>query len=138
MKRRAILSIIVMTCAMTVMMVAGGDTAIAQQNPNCCSYTVLVSAIPPNCLPITLTCQWDCDPHITSKVYNANGTFIEPIGSPTMPPCPPACHLHAISIDNVQFTAPGQTRRYVINGCCYTLDFGFDANNCIMIKIARC
>jgi len=140
MKRRAMLSAIVMACAMTVMMLTGGNNAVAQQNLNCCHYTVIVGAtVPFDCFPVTLWTRWDCTPGILlSNSYNAAGTYVEPIGPPLLPPCPPSCHLGFISLDNVRFIGPGQSWQYHLGNCCFLLNFGYEANGCILIKINKC
>jgi hypothetical protein len=126
---------------MTVMMLlVDSGKAVAQQNPNCCTYTVsILTTIPNSCLPIRLVTRWNCNPGGTIfKTYTAPGIYVEPIGPPLLPPCPPACKLVSISIDNVNFIGPGQTKQIVIGNCCYIVSFGFDSTGCIVIKISRC
>lgn len=141
MNRRTLLSNLIAICAIAaVMALVGASGAVAQQNPNCCTYTVAISTTIPNaCFPIRLATRWNCNGGGTIiKSYPAPGNYIEPIGPPLLPPCPPACKLNAISLDNVNFIGPNQTKKYMIGNCCYILSFGFDINGCIVIKITNC
>jgi hypothetical protein len=141
MTRRTILSSIIMTCAVVaLMLLAGNGIAIAQQDSNCCHYTVVVSpTIPNSCLPIHLATRWACNPVGTLiKDYSHPDVYIEQIGMPPFPPCPPACKLLGVSLDNVSFVGPGERRRVVIGDCCYDLDFGFGDAGCVVITITRC
>jgi len=141
MNRRTLLSSIVMACAMMVMMMlAGGDRAVAQQDPNCCHYTVkIATTIPNSCYPINLATRWNCNPVGTLvKTYTAPGPYVESIGIPPFPPCPPACTLAGVSLDNMSFIGPGETKRVEIGHCCYIVSFGFDIGGCIVITISGC
>lgn len=122
-----------------LMLFCGASGANAQQNPNCCFYTVDIQNATPPCDNIRLVTRWDCGGTGVTlfKTYTGSGTTIEPIGPPLLPPCPPACKLVSISIDNVNFIGPGQTWTYKIGNCCHVVSFGFDAAGCIYIRITR-
>ncbi len=141
MTRRSILSTL---AALFIMLTAGiiahTGQAVAQQNPNCCTCTVDITGISPFCFPVRLVTRWDCSgtPVTLFKSYTANSFTIEPIGPPLLSPCPPACKLLAVSIDNVNFTLPNQTRQYIIGNCCYLVTFIYDGNGCIYLRIRPC
>lgn len=137
MSRRTTLLMFIALFAMTVATLVGStNTARAQQNPNCCTYTVNVQGIRPECFPFRIYYRWLCLPNVVVVFYPANGTYVAP--TPTPPPCPPACILRAISLDGVNFFGPNQTWTYVVGNCCYVVNFGYDANGCIVINVTPC
>ncbi len=137
MTRRTALSTLIALFVMTLATLIGStDTARAQQNPNCCKYTVNIQGIPDFCLPFRIYYRWDCISTPVIASYAANGISSSPI--PTPPPCPPACILRGISLDGINYIGPNETRRYVIGNCCSILSFGFDAAGCIAIKVSPC
>ena len=140
MTRRTFFSTFIALVALALAMLCTDTTvASAQQNPNCCTYTVDIQNLFPPCDQIRLSTRWDCPPIFnTIKSYTGNGIFVEPLNPAGGPPCPPACKLIGISLDNVNFIGPNQTKQYKIGNCCYILSFGFDANGCIYIKITKC
>jgi len=139
--RKSIFPTIAALCMMLIAgVIAQTNRAAAQQNPNCCIYTVDVNGLSPFCFPVRLVTQWDCSgtPVTLFRTYITNGITIEPIGTPPLLPCPPACKLLAVSMDNVNFTLPNQTRQYIIGNCCYLVTFVYDANGCIYLRIRPC
>ncbi len=142
MTRRTFVPVFVAILALALAMLCTSTTvASAQQNPNCCFYTVDIQGVPPQCFPCCLWTLWSCPSGTQDTIqrcYPGNGTYIEPIGNPPLPPCPRACKLVGISLDGINFIGPGETKRFDIGNCCYVISFGFDANGCIYIKITRC
>jgi len=133
MTRRTAFSTFIALFAMAlIMLITAADSASAQQNPNCCTYTVDIQGLPNACLPFRLATRWDCLTATVITTYSSNGIFVQPIPGPT--PCPPACKLLGISLDNVNFIGPNQSKTYRVGNCCYLLSFGFDANGCVYIK----
>ncbi len=139
MTRRTALSTFIALVVMTIATLAGSTTtASAQQNPNCCTYTVVVRGIQDACLPVSLATRWACLPNTIITSYTSNGLFLERIPVPTTTPCPPgpACLLAGISLDNSTFVGPNQSHRYVFGDCCYLLEYGFATTGCIVITIS--
>lgn len=138
MTRRTVLSSFVALVVLTIATLAGGtNTARAQQNPTCCTYTVDIQVFTASCFPFRLYTQWNCFAAPLVTVYTGNGTYVVPI--PALTPCPPAsCKLGGVSLDGIDFVGPNQVKKFKIGNCCYTLDFGYDINGCIYIKIGTC
>ncbi len=138
MTRRTFVPVFVAIFALALAMLCTSTTvASAQQNPNCCTYTVEIRGVPPDCFRICLWTWWSCPSGIqdtTTKCYPNDGIYSDTIRNP----CPPACKLVGISLDGINFILPGETRRVIIGNCCYLVNFGFDANGCIYIRITRC
>ncbi len=133
-----ILSAFVALFMLTVASFVGSTTtARAQQNPNCCTYTVAIDGIRPACFPFRIAFRWSCFSDQSSIVsYPGNGSYTAPI--PGFTPCPPACRLADISLDGVNYVGPNETKRFVIGNCCYLVSFLYDTNGCIYIKIGPC
>ncbi len=142
MTRRTFVPVFVALFALALAMLCTSTTvASAQQNPNCCFYTVEIRGVPPQCFRICLQTWWECpsgERFITDTCYTNDGIYIDTIGNPPLPPCPRACRLVRISLDGITFIGPGETRQVIIGNCCYLVSFGFDANGCIYIRITRC
>jgi hypothetical protein len=141
MTRRTLLSALTAIVAMTFLMVfASAERVSAQQNPNCCTYTVERIGLGPNCVNIRLSLRWNCGGTGVGTItsYGTNGITIEPIGVPPLTPCPPACTLLAISLDNINFVGPNTAGTWHVGGCCYKAAFTYDAAGCIYIKIKPC
>ena len=141
MTRRTLVKALATLCTLIFMMMAvGAENARAQQNPNCCTYTVDRMNLLGGCVNIRLTTKWDCNgtPVTYIKSYSTNGITIEPIGAPLLPPCPPACKLVSISLDNVNFVGPNVIGTWIIGNCCYKGIFSYDAAGCIYIKVRPC
>lgn len=136
MTRRTLLSTFIALVVLTVASLMG-STAHAQQNPNCCTYTVEIRGVRDACFPITLATIWTCLPHTLFNSYRSNGVFVQPLPFPSPTPCPPAapCLLSGISLDNATFVGPNKSQRYMIGNCCYLLHYGFDPLGCIYITI---
>ncbi len=139
MTRRTFVPAFVALFALALAMLCTNTTvASAQQNSNCCFYTVDIQGVPPQCFPCCLWIEWECPPgkrFITETCYTNDGTYIETIGNPPLTPCPPACKMLGISLDGSNFIGPGETKQLDIGNCCYVISFEFDANGCIYIKI---
>ncbi len=142
MTRKNLYSALAAFFAMTLAIICSGTTvASAQQNYECCTYTVDIEGITPNCLPITLYTSWSCSNGLITTLtqnYNVNGIFNQPIDPPPLPPCAPACKLGGISLDGITYIAPGGFKQVAANGCCYRVSFGFTSTGCIFIRIRRC
>ncbi len=134
MTRRTVLSTFIALVVMTILMLVGNaGSARAQQNLRCCTYTVAIDGLSNACPNIRLAARWDCLKTSIITSYTSNGIFVQPTPGPI--PCPPACRLTGISLDNVNFIGPNETKTYKIGDCCYRLSFGFDNSGCIYIKI---
>jgi len=138
MTRRTVLSSFIALVILTIAALAGGaSTARAQQNPNCCTYTVDIQGVPALCFPLRVYTQWSCFATPLVNNYTGNGVYIAPI--PGLVPCPPAsCKLTGVSLDGVNFIPPNTTKRFLIGNCCYVISFGYDINGCCYIKIGPC
>jgi hypothetical protein len=143
MTRRTIFSALVAIFVTTLaMIVAPGSSASAQQNPNCCTYTVDIAGIAPTCFPFRLTTVWNCGGVKTFdfKTYLANGVYVEPLNPPGAPPCPPACKFAGAGLNGPggPFATFNNPVRFNVNGCCMVVRIGFDANGCVTIFIRPC
>lgn len=137
MTRRTALSTFIALFAMNIIMViTAAGSAGAQQNPKCCTYTVAVDGLSNKCPGIRLATRWDCIRSTIITPYPSNGVFVEP--TPGALPCPPACKLLGISLDNVNFIGPNEVKKYKVGDCCYVLSFGFNSDGCIYIKVTPC
>lgn len=136
MTRRTALSAFIALFAMTLItLITAAGSARAQQNPNCCTYTVDVQGVPASCFPFRIYYRWSCLPAPVISPYTANGITIAPI--PNVTPCPPSvCKLTGISLDGINFILPNEAKRFIMGNCCYLLTFDFDINGCIYIKVA--
>jgi len=133
-RRAALSTFVAILVTVIVSLVAGTSPASAQQNPACCFYTVDIQGVPANCFDFKVYFRWDCNPNQQATIYATNGIFVAPI--PTPPPCPPACRLGTISLNEMQgFIGPNQTFTYKVKDCCITATFDFDSNGCIYIKV---
>jgi hypothetical protein len=131
MTRRAFFSALI---AIAALLLAIPERAAAQQNLNCCSYSVEISGVPAACFPIQLKTQWV--PGFTDIInYGANGVFWKPIPAP----CPPAPAFDWVSLDlGATQVRLGETRTFIIGGCCYKVTVTLNPNFCILIIIKRC
>ncbi len=139
MKRNFTLPLLALLAGM--MLLLATNSASAQQNPNCCTYTVILQGLTGACSvqPIPLTLRWDCPPVVTTTTnYTGNGTHIEPIGNSPLSPCPPACKLIGLSLDGINFIPVGVDKSFHVGNCCYMVASGFDVNGCAVIKIFPC
>jgi hypothetical protein len=132
MTTRAFIS--VLAAMFALLLLAAPERAAAQQNPNCCSYSVEIIGVPATCFPITLKTQWV--PGFTNLInYAANGVYWHPIPAP----CPPAPAFDWVSPDlGPTQIRLGETRSVVIGGCCYKITATLNPNFCILIRITRC
>jgi hypothetical protein len=108
--------------------------ASAQQNPNCCSYSVEINGVSAACFPITVKTQWV--PGFTDIInYGANGVYWNPIPGP----CPPAPPFDWVSLDlGVTQVHLGETKVFHVGGCCYKVKATVNPNFCILITINGC
>jgi len=132
--RNFLSTFIALMAMMTIAIVAGTSTARAQQNLNCCSYSVEISGVKPECFPIRLKTQWV--PGFTDIInYTANGVYWNPIPAP----CPPAPAFDWVSLQlGVNPIHLGETKTIVIGGCCYKVTATLNPNFCILIRITPC
>ncbi|MBS1914128.1 MAG: hypothetical protein JST22_19225 [Bacteroidetes bacterium] len=140
MTRRSLLAMLVAAVAL-IGTIGMTRTASAQNNPNICTYTVDVAGIPPCCFPINLQTEWNCLGAITmdNKAIPGNGVFVFPLNPPGGGPCPPACLFNWASLNGIINPTPlGQTKQYVINGCCYRLTAALDAAGQVYLTIRPC
>jgi len=142
MTRRSLLSMLVAIIATVAAGFIGStENAAAQQNLNICHYTVDIANIPACCFPIILQTEWLCTNgiRVETKIYNANGVYVEPLNPGGFPPCPPACRFNWASLNGIVNPTPlhGRTR-YLINGCCYDLTALLDMAGGIVIVIRPC
>jgi hypothetical protein len=140
MTRRTMLSTLAAIIIGMVMAFAGTtSTASAQQNLNCCTYTVDIN-IPAACYGINgvrLWTRWSTGV-IGPQIFNANGVYVFPTPAPGI--CPPASNFIAASLASAVgpwavFNGPLQ---FNVNGCCLVARIGFDAAGCTIIYIRRC
>lgn len=120
-----------------VMLAGISQTAKAQQNFNCCTWSINALGIPDACFPITVTTKWN----------GGFGSFTIPLEAgiyPNQPlittsPCPPAPAFIGATIDGgITFATPGNPVVSQVNGCCIKVDAGFDVNGCVEITLTYC
>ena len=137
MTRRTLLSMLLAPLMAAIMlMIAAPQRASAQQNPNCCSYSVEITGVKPECFPFRIKTQWVAGPTYTDIItYPANGTYWNVIPGP----CPPAPTFQWASLDlGVTQVHLGETKQFVIGGCCYKATVTLNANLCILVKVTPC
>jgi hypothetical protein len=123
-----------LAAAIAMLMAALPQRAAAQQNLNCCSYSVEITGVAAACFPITIKTQWV--PGFTDIInYAANGVYWNPIPAP----CPPAPAFDwaSLNLGGLQVHL-GETKKFVIGGCCYKVTSTLNPNFCILIRISPC
>lgn len=135
-KRNVLSTFIALMAMMTITIVAGTNTARAQQNLNCCIYTVDVAGVSPSCFPIRLWTRWS-NGVFGPTIVNANGNFV--FATPTPPPCPPAATFIGASLAGPggPYATFNNPVTFNVNGCCLIVRIGFDANGCLIIYIRQ-
>lgn len=120
--------------ALVTLIGAAGEHAFAQQNLNCCSYSVEITGVRPECFPIRIKTQWV--PGFTDIInYAANGVYWNPIPAP----CPPAPHFDWVSLDlGMTQVRLGETKVFWVDKCCYKVTATLNPNFCILIQIRGC
>jgi hypothetical protein len=137
MTRRTLLATLAAAAITLVMALAGTTgTATAQQNPNCCIYTVDIN-LPTACITpgIKMWTRWS-NGVFGPQVFFANGTTVFPVPGG----CPPAANFIGASLAGpggpwAMFGAPLQ---FNVNGCCMVVRTAFDANGCPIIYVRPC
>lgn len=135
MKRRALLSTLAIMFTMLVMSFATTtNEAIAQQNQNCCTYTVDIAGVPASCFPFNICSFWANGNPIAGP-FNNNGVTVHNL--PWV--CPPSSVFFGASI-NCMFPIASFNNPvpYNINGCCLRVRIGFDVNGCVIIYVRPC
>ena len=135
MKRRTILTMIATALTLlTLTFTMGARSAMAQQNPNCCTYTLnFLPTIPANCFPITVETEWGPGIRVQFTAA-APGVYVAPIP----PPCPPAFPFNwARVLPGGPMILLGGNGTYVLPGCGYMLSYSVrvDAGGCIYIVL---
>lgn len=138
MTRRTLLSMLATALiALVITLTAGTERAQAQQNLNCCNYSVEISGVKPACFPLRIKTQWLSGGISYTDIitYPANGVYWNLIPGP----CPPAPTFDWVSL-NLGGTQVhlGETKQFIIGGCCYKATATLNANFCILIKITSC
>lgn len=140
MTRRKLLSAIVALIAMTAaMLVSDTRTASAQQNPNCCIYSLDVGGIGANCFPILYWIRWG-NVVFGPNTVNSNSApgppfvFLIPGG------CPPAATFNGISLTgpNGPFATYNNPVQFNVNNCCIVARITYDVNGCPLIYLRPC
>ncbi len=133
-RQRTISMLAAFLFTLAMMIVAMPERASAQQNPNCCSYSVEIAGVKPECFPIRLKTQWV--PGYTDIItYAANGVYWNPIPGP----CPPAPPFDWVSLQlGINPIHLGETKTITIGGCCYKVTATLNPNFCILIRITPC
>ena len=141
-RRNALSTLVALFMTTIAMLFTSGASASAQQNPNCCTYTVDIAGIPSACFPFRLTTRWDCGGTITFdfKTYSTNGVYVEPLNPPGAPPCPPACKFLGAGLNGPggPFATFNNPVQFNVNGCCMVVRIGFDVNGCLIVYIRPC
>ncbi len=137
MTRRNILSMLAILLAGLMMSFAAPETARAQQNLNCCTYTVDIAGFPDACFRIPLWTRWSVGV-FGPDLFLANGVYT--FNTPTPPPCPPAATFIGASIQGPggPYATFNNPVNFKINNCCATVRIGFDGNGCLIIYIRPC
>ncbi len=136
MTRRTLLSAFVGLFAMTlVTFIAGAGSASAQQNPNCCTYSVNIQGVPAGCFRVPFWILWN-NTLVGPTVLAANGTFTFPIPGN----CPPAALFNGVSLGtpNGPFATYNNPVQFTVNGCCLVARITYDGNGCVVIYIRPC
>ncbi len=139
MTRRKLLSAFVTLFAMTLLtLTAGAGSARAQQNPNCCIYSIDVQ-ISANCFPIQYWTKWNNTVYGPS-VLNGNSAPGQPFVFLIPGGCPPAGTFNGISLTgpNGQFATYNNPVQFNVNGCCVVARTAYDGNGCPLIYLRQC
>ena len=139
MTRRTLLATLAAALIGFIMAFAGTThTAHAQQNLNCCTYTVDIN-LPAACIGpgIKLWTRWSTGV-IGPQIFNANGVYVYATPAPGI--CPPASNFVGASLASALgpwavFNGP---LKFTVNGCCMMVRIGFDANGCTIIYVRPC
>lgn len=134
MTRRTFLTSLAAMLALFLVFAGTTRQAMAQQNLNCCSYSVEITGVKPACFPFKIKTQWQ--PGFTDIIeYTANGVYWNPIPAP----CPPAPKFDWVSLDlGATQVRLGETKKFVVGGCCYKVTATLNPNFCILILISPC
>jgi hypothetical protein len=133
MTRRTILSMFATALTMLALaLTISVGSAAAQQNPNCCTYTLdFRPTIPIACFPITVETEWG--PGIRRAFTAATpGIYIDMVP----PPCPPAFPFNwARVLPGGPLVPLWGTGTYFLPWCGYVITYTvtLDANGCIYI-----
>ena len=124
-----------MFLAFVVSFLAATDHASAQQNQNCCTYTVDVAGFAPTCFPFTVFSVWG-NGFPPGAVIGNNGVTVHNLTWA----CPPSSPFFGASI-NMQFgpfASFNNPVQYNFNGCCGWVRISYDAGGCVYITIRPC
>lgn len=140
MKKRTLISTLAIMFTMLVMAFAmNTNEAVAQQNQNCCIYTVDIAGFPASCFPFNVCSFW-ANGNVCAGPFNANGVTVHNLPWPCPPSsvffgaslgtsCPGGCLFPIASFNNPVC--------YVVNGCKMMVRIGFD-NGCVRIHVRPC
>jgi len=137
MKRRTFLTLLAAFAGLVMAFAATTDTASAQQNLNCCTYSVDIAGVPAACFRIPLWTRWS-NGVFGPQLFLANGVFV--FNTPTPPACPPAATFIGASLQGAggPFATFNNPVKFNVNGCCLMARIGFDAAGCLIIYIRPC
>jgi len=138
MTRRALLSALATALVWLVMAFAvSTETATAQQNLNCCTYTVDIAGVPASCFRVPLWTRWS-NGVFGPQLFLANGVFV--FNTPTPPPCPPAALFGGASLAGPAgpFASFNNPVQFKVNGCCLVVRIAYDSAGCVYIYIRPC
>ncbi len=130
-----ILPIVTTLVAALIVSFSTTRTAVAQQNPNCCTCSIDI-AVDPLCLPISIWSTWS-NGSPGPVVINANGIYTFPI--PTPPSCPPAANLLGVSLAGASgpFASYNNPVFFTVNGYCLVARITYDGG-CPVLYIRPC
>ena len=135
MRSRTLLSTLaVMLVGLMMSFAATTKEAMAQQNQNCCTYTV-DCLVPASCLPFNVHTIWGNGfPPPANIVANGATTFPLPWA------CPPSSVFFGASINAPfgPFASYNNPLQYNANGCCLVIRITYDANGCPLIYVRPC
>jgi hypothetical protein len=136
MTRRTLFSMLAATiAAFAIMFTFGASGAKAQQNQNCCTYTVDVANFAGTCFPFNVNTVWG-NGFPPAAPIGGNGVTVHnlPWG------CPPSSVFFGASINAMfgPFASFNNPVQYNFNGCCGWVRIAFDQNGCVYITIRPC
>ncbi len=134
MRRSLFPALAIIIAGLVITLMAVTNEAIAQQNQNCCTYTIDVAGVPASCFPFNIQTFWG---NGFPPPVNIGGNGVTPPqGLPW--PCPPSSVFFGASINGLfpiaAFNSPVQ---YNVNGCCLWVRIGF-VGGCTVIHVRPC